>query len=131
MQRKRSRRAVSVDSQPSRRVACPTGQDETANVELRRWSEPTKWNFEPKDHVDLGAGGALDFEVRGAHDVGARFVVINGVLARLQRALTQFMLDVHGAEHGYREVYVPYIVHADALRGTGQLPKFAARPVPD
>ena len=103
----------------------PDGVTEDDNVELRRWREPSKFNFDPKDHVDLGANGALDFEA-AARMSGARFVVIFGELARLQRALTQLMLDMHGAEHGYREVYVPYIVKAEALRGTGQLPKFAA-----
>ncbi len=102
----------------------PDGQNETANVELRTWSEPTQLNFPPKDHVDLGARGALDFET-AARISGARFVVIRGALARLQRALTQFMLDLHVTEHGYTEVYVPYLVNGDALVGTGQLPKFA------
>jgi seryl-tRNA synthetase len=101
----------------------PEGLDEKSNVELRRWREPAKFNFEPKDHVDLGANGALDFEA-AAKMSGARFVVIKGVLARVQRALTQLMLDVHTAEHGYCEVYVPYLVLADSMRGTGQLPKF-------
>ena len=101
----------------------PEGLDEKSNVELRRWREPAKFNFEPKDHVDLGANGALDFEA-AAKMSGARFVVIKGVLARVQRALTQLMLDVHTAEHGYSEVYVPYLVLADSMRGTGQLPKF-------
>jgi len=105
-------------------ASVPDGQDETANVELRTWSEPTQLNFPPQDHVDLGAHGALDFE-SAARISGARFVVIRGALARLQRALTQFMLDLHVAEHGYTEVYVPYLVNSDAMFGTGQLPKFA------
>ena len=103
----------------------PDGLDERSNIELRRWREPSKFNFEPKDHVDLGANGALDFEA-AAKMSGARFVVIKGVLARMQRALTQFMLDVHTGEHRYSEVYVPYLVLGDSLRGTGQLPKFEA-----
>ncbi len=95
-----------------------------ANVVLRAWREPAELNFPPKDHVDLGARGALDFEA-AARISGARFVVIRGALARLQRALTQFMLDLHVTEHGYEEVYVPYLVKSEALYGTGQLPKFA------
>jgi seryl-tRNA synthetase len=102
----------------------PDGLNESANVEQRSWSEPAKLNFPPQDHVDLGAHGSLDFE-SAARISGARFVVIRGALARLQRALTQFMLDLHVAEHGYTEVYVPYLVNSDALIGTGQLPKFA------
>lgn len=102
----------------------PPGRDETDNRELRRWGNLPEFNFEPKDHVDLGAAGALDFET-AAKITGSRFVVLTGAAARLQRALTQFMLDVHVNEHGYREVYVPYIVNAHSLFGTGQLPKFA------
>lgn len=102
----------------------PEGDDEDANVEERRWGEPRRFDFEPHDHVDLGfALGGLDFEA-AARISGARFAVLRGELARLQRALTQFMLDVHTLEHGYEEVYVPYLVQAQALRGTGQLPKF-------
>ncbi len=103
----------------------PTGNSEADNVEIRRWGEPRHFVFEPRDHVDLSGGGGLDFEA-GAKLTGARFVVIHGQLARLHRALTQFMLDLHTQEHGYREVYVPYMVNADSLRGTGQLPKFEA-----
>jgi seryl-tRNA synthetase len=102
----------------------PPGADETANVELRRWGTLPVFNFEPLDHVDLTAGGALDFEAATKLS-GTRFVVMHGDVARLHRALTQFMLEVHTREHGYEEVYVPYIVKADALYGTGQLPKFA------
>jgi seryl-tRNA synthetase len=102
----------------------PPGADEDANQELRRWGGVPEFNFEPKDHVDLGAGGALDFET-AAKIAGSRFVVLRGVAARLQRALTQFMLETHVREHGYQEVYVPFIANADALFGTGQLPKFA------
>ena len=102
----------------------PVGGDESDNLEVARWGEPRKFDFEPADHVDLGAGlGLMDFDA-AAKISGARFVVMQGPLARLQRALIQFMLDVHTGEHGYREVYVPYIVRSDALFGTGQLPKF-------
>lgn len=102
----------------------PDGADEDSNVEVRRWGAPKEYPFEAKDHVDLGAAnGLLDFD--GAAKLsGSRFAVMHGPLARLQRALIQFMLDVHTSEHGYRETYVPYIVQADALMGTGQLPKF-------
>ena len=106
-------------------ASVPLGKDESSNVELRLWREPSRFNFVPKDHVDLGAAGALDFEA-AAKLSGARFVVMRGGLARLQRALTQFMLDLHTTEHGYTEVYVPYLVNSDSLYGTGQLPKFAA-----
>ncbi len=102
----------------------PPGRDESDNSELRRWGNLPEFNFEPKDHVDLGAGGALDFET-AARITGSRFVVLKGIAAALQRALTQLMLDTHVGEHGYQEVYVPYIVHARSLFGTGQLPKFA------
>jgi len=103
----------------------PEGRDETANQEVRRWGEPRQYDFTPKDHVDLGAvHGLLDFE-SAAKISGARFVVLKGALAKLHRALIQFMLDVHTREHGYQEVYVPYMVNAETLRGTGQLPKFA------
>jgi seryl-tRNA synthetase len=100
----------------------PDGRDETDNVEIRRWGEPQRFAFTPRDHVDLG-GQWLDFEM-AAKLTGSRFVVISGPLARLHRALIQFMLDLHTQEHGYQEVYVPYLVNADTLRGTGQLPKF-------
>ncbi len=103
----------------------PAGNNEADNIEIRRWGEPRQFAFEPRDHVDLGGEGGLDFEA-GVKLTGARFVVIQGQLARLHRALTQFMLDLHTQEHGYREVYVPYMVNADSLRGTGQLPKFEA-----
>lgn len=101
----------------------PEGDDEEDNLELRRWREPTRFNFEAKDHVDLGAGGYLDFEA-AARIAGSRFVVIHGDLASLHRALTQFMLDTHVRDYGYEEVYVPYIVNSESLMGTGQLPKF-------
>lgn len=102
----------------------PAGKDERDNVEVRRWGQPPEFSFEPKDHVDLGEGlGQLDFEA-SAKITGSRFVFIQGPLARLHRALIQFMLDLHTQEHGYTEAYVPYIVNADSLYGTGQLPKF-------
>ncbi len=104
----------------------PDGRDESENRELRRWGEPPRFDFEPLDHVALGErSGLLDFET-AAKISGSRFVVIHGALARLQRALTQFMLDLHSREHGYTEVYAPYLVNPDSLRGTGQLPKFEA-----
>ena len=105
----------------------PVGGDEHGNVELRRWSptgtEPTPLGFTPKDHVDLGEPLGLDFEM-GVKLSGSRFAVMQGQIARLHRALAQFMLDVQTQEHGYTECYTPYIVNADSLRGTGQLPKF-------
>ncbi len=104
----------------------PQGDDESANVEVRRWGEPRDFDFEARDHVDLGEGlGLLNTEA-AAKLTGARFAVMHGALARLQRALVQFMLDLHTGEHGYSETYVPYMVNADSLRGTGQLPKFEA-----
>jgi len=104
----------------------PDGNDENDNREERRWGEPRQFDFEPKDHVDLGvANGGVDFDT-AAKISGSRFVVLSGPMARLQRALTQFMLDTHTQEHGYTETYVPYLVNADSLRGTGQLPKFEA-----
>jgi seryl-tRNA synthetase len=104
-------------------ASVPEGRDETSNVEVRRWGEPRKLAFEPKDHVEVGARLGLDFDA-AARISGARFVVMTGQLAKLHRALIQFMLDLHVREHGYREAYVPYLVHAAALVGTGQLPKF-------
>ena len=101
----------------------PVGADETRNVELRRWGTPRSFNFPVRDHVDVGAELGLDFEA-AARMSGARFAVLRGQIARLHRALAQFMLDVHTTEHGYTEAYVPYVVSAQALRGTGQLPKF-------
>ena len=102
----------------------PEGRDETANTEIRRWGQPRTFDFTVRDHVDLGAiGGRMDFE-SAAKLSGARFVVLRGALAKLQRALIQFMLDLHTREHGYEEVYVPYLVNAETLIGTGQLPKF-------
>lgn len=102
----------------------PNGHGETENIEVRRWGEPRNFDFEPRDHVDVGAAvGGMDFEV-AAKLSGARFSVLSGPLARLHRALIQFMLDLHTGEHGYRETYVPYLVNSASLRGTGQLPKF-------
>lgn len=100
----------------------PPGQDETDNVELRRVQEPSAFNFEPRDHVSLAAA-SLDLDA-AARIAGARFSVLRGQLARLHRALTQFMIDTHIREHGYEEVYVPYLVDRHTLVGTGQLPKF-------
>jgi seryl-tRNA synthetase len=102
----------------------PEGQDEEDNIEVRRWGTPKSFDFEVKDHVDLGANlGGLDFDT-AAKITGSRFAKMSGSIARLHRALTQFMLNTHIEEHGYEEVYVPYIVNADSLFGTGQLPKF-------
>jgi len=102
----------------------PDGHDETANKEVRRWGTPRKFDFKPLDHVALGEKlGGLDFET-AAKISGARFSVMKGGVARLHRALAQFMLDLHTREHGYTEVYVPYLVLGPALQGTGQLPKF-------
>lgn len=103
----------------------PDGQDESDNAEIRRWGEPTELDFEPRDHVALGELlDGIDFEV-AAKIAGSRFAVLAGPVARLHRALAQFMLDQHVAEHGYREMYVPYLVLDSAMQGTGQLPKFA------
>ncbi len=103
----------------------PIGNDESANVEVRKWSEPRVFDFEPKDHVDLGeALGILDLE-RATKIAGARFSILNGAGARLERALINFMLDVHTTEHGYTETLPPFLVNETALFGTGQLPKFA------
>jgi len=105
-------------------ASVPDGKDENDNKELRRWGEPRQFSFAPKDHVDIGAKlGMMDFDA-ATKITGSRFVVMNGPLARLHRALIQFMLDLHTQEHGYTETYVPYMVNADSLRGTGQLPKF-------
>ena len=104
----------------------PEGKTEDDNVEIRRWGEPKAFDFEPKDHVDLGeALDMLDFEA-AVKVTGSRFAVMRSDLARLHRALTQFMINTHADEHGYSEVYVPYLVNAHSLKGTGQLPKFEA-----
>ncbi len=103
----------------------PLGGDEKANVEVRRWGTPREFGFAPKDHVDLGAPLGLDFET-GAKLSGSRFTFMRGPVARLHRALAQFMLDVQTQEHGYTECWTPYIVNREILEGTGQLPKFKA-----
>ena len=100
----------------------PVGPTEADNVEVRRWGRRPEFGFEPRDHVELGAHG-MDFET-AARLAGSRFVTLFGPLARLHRALAQFMLDLHIREHGYTEVYTPYLVHPRTLQGTGQLPKF-------
>jgi seryl-tRNA synthetase len=102
----------------------PVGKDEHDNVEIRRWGEPTAFDFEPRDHVELGSmNGLMDSEA-AAKLAGARFTVLKGKLSRLHRALAQFMLDVHTTEHGYTEMYLPYLVNPETMTGTGQLPKF-------
>ena len=112
---------VAVPNLPHASV--PVGADEAGNVEVRRWGTPATFAFEVKDHVDVGTPLGLDFEM-GAKLSGSRFTVMKGQIARLHRALAQFMLDVQTTEHGYTECYVPYAVNADSLKGTGQLPKF-------
>ncbi|MCO7515198.1 serine--tRNA ligase [Pseudomonas guariconensis] len=105
-------------------ASVPVGADEDANVEVRRWGTPRAFDFEIKDHVALGEiSGGLDFET-AAKLSGARFALLRGPIARLHRALAQFMIDLHTREHGYEEAYTPYLVQAPALQGTGQLPKF-------
>ena len=101
----------------------PTGKDETENKEIKTWGQAPLFDFEIKDHVDLGSALGLDFEV-AAKISGSRFVVLKGPIARLHRALAQFMLDTHTTAHDYQEIYTPYIVNAASMRGTGQLPKF-------
>ena len=123
-------------------ASVPVGADEAGNVEVRRWGTLPSFDFEPKDHVDVGTPLGLDFDM-GVKLSGSRFTVMKGPIARLHRALSQFMLDLQTQEHGYTECYVPYAVNADSLKGTGQLPKFEgdlfaaqkggqdAEPVPD
>jgi seryl-tRNA synthetase len=107
-------------------ASVPDGRDESSNAEVRRWGEPRSFDFKPRDHVELGEKlGQMDFAAAGKIS-GARFTVLTGPLARLHRALIQFMLDLHTGEHGYKETYVPYLVNAQALLGTGNLPKFEA-----
>jgi seryl-tRNA synthetase len=101
----------------------PAGNDEDDNVEVLKWGTPREFAFEPKDHVDVGEPHGLNFDA-GALVAGSRFAVMSGLIARIHRALTQFMLDTHTLEHGYEETYVPYLVNRQALEGTGQLPKF-------
>ena len=101
----------------------PVGRDESGNVEILRWGEPRVFDFPVRDHVDIGAALGLDFET-AVKITGSRFALLKGGMARLHRALAQFMLDVHTTEHGYTEVYTPYLVNPDSMYGTGQLPKF-------
>ena len=104
--------------------AVPEGKSEDDNVEIRSWGKPTTFDFDPRDHIELGAQlEQMDFDI-ASKITGSRFVTLSGPLARLQRALTQFMLDLHSEEHGYRETYVPFMVNSESLKGTGQLPKF-------
>ncbi|MGR5137619.1 serine--tRNA ligase [Vibrio jasicida] len=113
---------LSVPNIPADEV--PDGKDENDNVEISRWGEPKTYDFDLKDHVDLGEmGDGLDF-ASAVKITGARFIVMKGQFARLHRAIAQFMLDLHTEEHGYTEMYVPYLVNSDSLFGTGQLPKF-------
>ena len=113
---------LSIPNIPAEEV--PAGASEADNVEVTRWGAPRAFDFPVKDHVELGEGlGQLDADTAGKI-TGSRFTVMYGELARMHRALIQFMLDLHTREHGYREIYVPYIVNRDSLRGTGQLPKF-------
>ena len=131
---------VAVPNLPHASV--PVGADEAGNVEVRRWGTPRSFDFAVQDHVDIGAPLGLDFEA-GVKLSGARFTVMKGQIARLHRALAQFMIDLQTEQHGYTECYVPYIVNSDSLKGTGQLPKFEqdlfaankggqdAEPVPD
>jgi seryl-tRNA synthetase len=123
IQAKMSEFILAVPNLPHESV--PLGQDESGNVEVRKVGTPRSFDFEVKDHVDVGAALGLDFDV-AAKLTGSRFAVMKGGIARLHRALAQFMLDTHTAEHGYTECYTPYMVNADSLRGTGQLPKFEA-----
>lgn len=123
LQEKYSAYAMGIPNVPDATV--PEGLDEAANVEILRWGTPPVFDFEPRDHADLGEAleQGLDFE-SATKLTGSRFVVMRGAMARLHRALAQFMLDRHTLDHGYEEVNVPFIVNADSLRGTGQLPKF-------
>jgi len=114
--------ALSLPNLPHASV--PEGKDEDENVELKRWGQPKEFDFEIKDHVDVGEGlDGLDFK-NAVKITGSRFIVMKGQIARMHRAIAQFMLDTHTQEHGYTELYVPYLVNADSLYGTGQLPKF-------
>lgn len=122
VQARLSTRLLEMPNLPHESV--PAGADETANIEVRRWGAPRQFDFPVKDHVDVGTPLGLDFET-GAKLAGARFTMLRGAMARLHRALAQFMLDTHTQQHGYTEVYTPYIVNPEILYGTGQLPKFA------
>lgn len=122
LQQEIEEKSLTIPNLPHESV--PDGKDEHDNVEVLRWGTPREFDFEVKDHTDLGEMmGGLEFET-ATKLTGSRFSVLKGPLARLQRAITQFMLDLHTTEHGYTEAYVPYLVNADSLRGTGQLPKF-------
>lgn len=123
MEKKISDILLSIPNIPHESV--PYGKDESENVEIRRWREPTTFDFEPKAHWDIGVNlGILDFE-RAAKISGARFTVLRGAGARLSRALVAFMIDLHTGEHGYTEIYPPVLVNTESMIGTGQLPKFA------
>lgn len=114
--------AMSVPNLPDE--SAPIGRDESENVEVRRWGTPREFDFDVKDHVDLGeAIGGLDFK-SAVKITGSRFIIMQGQIARMNRAIAQFMLDLHTTEHGYTETYVPLLVNSDSLHGTGQLPKF-------
>ncbi|MDA3557321.1 serine--tRNA ligase [Acinetobacter sp. AOR15_HL] len=122
LQNEIEQKALSIPNLPDESV--PAGKDEDDNVEISKWGTPRQFAFEIKDHTDLGEWmGGLEFET-ATKLTGSRFSVLKGSLARLQRALTQFMLDTHTLKNGYTEAYVPYLVNADSLRGTSQLPKF-------
>ena len=122
IQQKMSDVAMAIPNMPDDSV--PAGKDENDNIEIRRWGTIKQFSFTVKDHVDLGGkNGELNFDV-AAKITGSRFAVMQGGIARMHRALIQFMLDTHIYEHGYTEIYTPYIVNGDSLRGTGQLPKF-------
>ena len=112
---------LEIPNLPAQEV--PVGSSEVENVVLSKWGEPRKFEFEAKDHVDITKSGHLDFET-ASKITGSRFVVMHGAIARLHRALAQFMLDIHSTENGFSEVYVPYLVNRESLFGTGQLPKF-------
>ena len=115
-------KALNIPNLPHESV--PEGKDESANVEILRWGNPRQFDFDIKDHSDLGEMmGGLEFDT-ATKITGSRFSVLKGPLARMQRAVTQFMLDLHTDQHGYTEAYVPFLVNAESLRGTGQLPKF-------
>ena len=118
-------RALSLGIPNVPHESVPVGTSEADNLEVRRWGAPPEFDFEPRDHVDVGAGLGLDFE-SASQLSGSRFAVMLGPVARLHRALAQFMLELHTTEHGYTEAYVPYLVNAASLTGTGQLPKFEA-----
>lgn len=122
LQHEIEQKALNIPNLPHESV--PEGKDESANVEILRWGNPRQFDFEIKDHSDIGdLMGGLEFDT-ATKITGSRFSVLKGPLARMQRAITQFMLDLHTDQHGYTEAYVPFLVNAESLRGTGQLPKF-------